>query len=192
MIGAAPALADSGSKRGDARNATVSVSYSTGAVNVNARSHKANTRVYNKPSIRSARRSIRAIAPACVLTEENVRSKSKRSQVMAATRRTKRICTVEARGPQAHYVSKKRLRKIAQSNCAKRAQIRIVVKTQNTFAGVLNAPATSIAHYFPSPASRDKRSCVLAADALVDEALNVEALGNLPALTGAPLLSVAR
>jgi len=50
-----------------------------------------------------------------VLTEEVVR-----------TRRGPRlVCTVSARGPQADYVSKRRLRRIARRECSHRARVRI-------------------------------------------------------------------
>ena len=126
MIGAAPALADNGSKRGDARNATVSVSYSTGAVKGNTRSHKANTRDHRYTHHTKRQTFDTRYRAYIVLTEENVRGKSKRKSGYGSNARTKRICTVEARGPQARYVSKRQLRRVAQNNCAKRAQIRIV------------------------------------------------------------------
>ncbi|WP_411819492.1 hypothetical protein ABFZ85_11765 [Hyphococcus formosus] len=51
-----------------------------------------------------------------VLTEQVVRSRHGRQL----------ICTVDARGRQAHRVPHKRLRKVARRNCSKRAQIRIL------------------------------------------------------------------
>ncbi|MEX6632411.1 hypothetical protein [Hyphococcus lacteus] len=51
-----------------------------------------------------------------VLTEKIVRSRHGRQL----------ICTVDARGRQAHRVPHKRLRKVARRNCSKRAQIRIL------------------------------------------------------------------
>lgn len=43
------------------------------------------------------------------------------------TRRGPRLlCTVDARGPQARYVPKRRLHRIANRNCSRRAQVRIV------------------------------------------------------------------
>lgn len=42
------------------------------------------------------------------------------------TRRGPRlVCTVEARGPEARYVSERRLRRIARNNCSPRANIRV-------------------------------------------------------------------
>ncbi len=51
-----------------------------------------------------------------ILTEEVVRTR----------RGPQLICTVDARGPQAHRVPDKRLRKIARRECSRRAQVRIV------------------------------------------------------------------
>ena len=51
-----------------------------------------------------------------ILTEEIVRTR----------RGPSLICTVDARGPQARYVPKKRLRKVARRNCSHRAKVRIV------------------------------------------------------------------
>lgn len=50
-----------------------------------------------------------------VLVEEAVR-----------TRRGPRlVCTVKARGPEARYVSERRMRRIARNNCSQRAHIRV-------------------------------------------------------------------
>ncbi len=50
-----------------------------------------------------------------VLVEEAVR-----------TRRGPRlVCTVKARGPEARYVSERRMRRIARNNCSRRADIRV-------------------------------------------------------------------
>ena len=51
-----------------------------------------------------------------VLVEEAVR-----------TRRGPRlVCTVEARGPEAGYVSERRMHKIARNNCSQRARVRVL------------------------------------------------------------------
>ncbi|WP_425410122.1 hypothetical protein [Hyphococcus sp.] len=43
------------------------------------------------------------------------------------TRRGPRLlCTVDARGPQARYVSKRRMNRVAHRNCSRRAQVRII------------------------------------------------------------------
>lgn len=51
-----------------------------------------------------------------VLTEEIVRSRRGNRRL---------ICTVQARGPEANYVPKRRMRKIANRNCSPRARVRI-------------------------------------------------------------------
>lgn len=51
-----------------------------------------------------------------VLTEEVVRTR----------RGPSLICTVEAFGPQADYVSKGRLRRVARNNCSRRSRIQIL------------------------------------------------------------------
>lgn len=35
------------------------------------------------------------------------------------------VCTVQARGPEAHYVSKRRINRIADRNCSPRARVRV-------------------------------------------------------------------
>lgn len=47
-------------------------------------------------------------------------------QVVRTRNGPRLVCTVDARGPQAHRVPNKRLRRIARNNCSHRAQIRIV------------------------------------------------------------------
>ena len=51
-----------------------------------------------------------------VLIEEIVRSRRGHRRL---------ICTVEARGPEARYVPKRRMRRIANRNCSPRARVRI-------------------------------------------------------------------
>lgn len=50
-----------------------------------------------------------------VLTEQRLRTR----------RGARLVCTVDAKGPQARLVSKKRMRRIARNNCSRRAKINI-------------------------------------------------------------------
>ncbi|MEO1135938.1 MAG: hypothetical protein AAFW68_04890 [Pseudomonadota bacterium] len=47
-------------------------------------------------------------------------------EVIRTRRGPRLLCTVDARGPEAHYVRNKRLRRIARRNCSHRAEIRIL------------------------------------------------------------------
>ena len=127
MIGAAPAMADKGGKRSDARSASVSVSYSTGVVKKDAGLRKVQTRSDYKQTRHSNYRTFNTRYRATiVVTERTVHAKSKRNSRYNAKSRLNRVCTVEARGPEARYVSKRQLRRVAQHSCSKRSQIRIV------------------------------------------------------------------
>ena len=46
-------------------------------------------------------------------------------EVVHRRRGTRLVCTVEARGPEARYVSKRRIHRIADRNCSPRARIRV-------------------------------------------------------------------
>ncbi len=47
-------------------------------------------------------------------------------EVVRTRRGPRLLCTVDARGPQSHYVPRKRLKRVARNNCSRRAQVRIV------------------------------------------------------------------
>ena len=46
-------------------------------------------------------------------------------EVVHRRRGTRLVCTVEARGPEARYVSKRRIHRIADRNCSPRSRIRV-------------------------------------------------------------------
>ena len=46
-------------------------------------------------------------------------------EIVHRRRGSRLVCTVEARGPEAGYVSKRRLNRIANRNCSPRARIRV-------------------------------------------------------------------
>lgn len=100
---------------GDRDSVRVSVSYSSDD------DHRRDDRRYDHRRSRDGRVVNREVYDTryrarIVLIEEIVRTR----------RGPQLVCTVDARGPQAHRIPRKHLRKIARRECSRRADIRIV------------------------------------------------------------------
>lgn len=135
ILGAAPAFAQNDRSRDNARNTERAYSQEESRQQQNARNQRPrqsdarrnsdvrrnNVRGFSTRKVFQTRYRARV-----VLTEEIVRNQRSRNHRSRNRRGPRLVCTVEARGPQARYVPKRRLRRIARNNCSRRARVRII------------------------------------------------------------------